>query len=222
MMASGNMLFGRLTIFVIVSALPLIAVAATAFTKIAVVLLIIRNALGIQQTPPNILIFAIAMVLSGFVMVPVVTASYAALSMPSMNFDSPEGILAAVKVGAEPFRAFMLRLADPEMRIFFVDVARQTWTGELSASVTAEDFAIVVPAFMAAELTRAFEIGFLLYLPFLVIDFAVSAILIGLGMQMMSPPVIATPLKLLLFVVIEGWMRLFEGLVLSYSGVAGP
>ncbi|KQT60033.1 MULTISPECIES: type III secretion system export apparatus subunit SctR [unclassified Aureimonas] len=217
MTADPNLLFGTLALFAIVSFLPLLAVAATAFTKISVVLLIVRNALGIQQTPPNLLVFAVAMVLTGFVMVPVGSAAYEALSSGEARFSSPAEMLQSARLAAAPFRAFLLLHADPDMRAFFVDAARRSWPPNLADTVGTEDLAILVPAFMAAELTRAFEIGFLIYLPFLLIDFATSAILIALGMQMMSPPIIATPLKLLLFTSVEGWRRLFEGLVLSYG-----
>ncbi|MGG7518140.1 type III secretion system export apparatus subunit SctR [Allorhizobium undicola] len=201
-----------------ISFLPVIAVVATCFTKISVVLLIVRNAIGIQQTPPNLLVFAVAIVLSVFVMHPVLQECWQLLLVNSDRFDTLAGITGAMATIAQPLKAFMLKFSQPEVREFFVAASEKIRAGSAAQTLTPDDVMVLTPSFLVSELTRAFQIGFLIYLPFLMIDFAVSAILVALGMQMMSPTVVSTPLKLLLFVAIDGWRRLLEGLVLSYVG----
>ena len=201
-----------------ISALPVIAVVATSFTKISVVLLIVRNAIGIQQTPPNLLIFAIAIVLSAFVMDPILQQTWRILLASKADFGTVGGMTAGIAELSGPLKAFMLAYSDEEVRSFFVEASRQVWQAPSVTPPNPDDITILTPGFLVSELTRAFQIGFLIYLPFLMIDFAVSAILVALGMQMMSPTVVSTPLKLLLFVAVDGWRRLLEGLVLSYAG----
>ncbi|KEC70814.1 type III secretion system protein SsaR [Rhizobium sp. N122] len=200
-----------------ISMLPVIAVIATSFTKISVVLLIVRNAIGIQQTPPNLLVFAIAIVLSAFVMNPVLQNSWQLLLAHSGDFGTVSGMADGMIKVAAPLKDFMLKFSDAEVRDFFVQASQKIWANAPATSIASDDITVLTPSFLVSELTRAFEIGFLIYLPFLMIDFAVSAILVALGMQMMSPTVVSTPLKLLLFVSIDGWRRLLEGLVLSYA-----
>ncbi|WP_085032833.1 type III secretion system export apparatus subunit SctR [Ensifer aridi] len=201
-----------------ISALPVIAVVATSFTKISVVLLIVRNAIGIQQTPPNLLVFAVAIVLSAFVMNPVLQESWRILAGSGQDFGTIGGMAAGIAELSAPLKAFMLKFSDEEVRGFFIQSSQQVWSGAQGTPASPDDITILTPSFLVSELTRAFQIGFLIYLPFLMIDFAVSAILVALGMQMMSPTVVSTPLKLLLFVAVDGWRRLLEGLVLSYAG----
>lgn len=201
-----------------ISVLPVIAVVATSFTKISVVLLIVRNAIGVQQTPPNLLVFAVAIVLTGFVMNPVLQDAWRILLENSGNFDTVNGLVEGITKVSAPLKAFMMKFSDEEVRGFFVQSSQRIWENAPAEPAGPQDITILTPSFLVSELTRAFEIGFLIYLPFLMIDFAVSAILVALGMQMMSPTVVSTPLKLLLFVAIDGWRRLLEGLVLSYAG----
>lgn len=212
--------FGTLFILNAVGFAPMLAVAVTCFTKISIVLLIVRNALGIQQTPPNILIYTVAILLSAYVMAPVFSRTVDAVGDLSVAPATLRGWLDLMAVAGEPIRKFLLDLSDPSARQFFVEASTRIWGADSGLSIADTDYAALVPAFLVTELTRAFQIGFLLYLPFLVIDFVVSAVLIGLGMTMLSPPVIATPLKLLLFVSVDGWQRLLEGLVLSYAPVS--
>lgn len=211
--------FGTIFVLNAVGIAPMLAVAATCFTKISIVLLIVRNALGIQQTPPNILIYTVAILLSAYVMAPVFGRAMEAMGDLSRPPSTLNGWIELMTAAAEPIRRFLTDLSDASARIFFVEASKRIWGGEAGLVITETDYAALVPAFLVTELTRAFQIGFLLYLPFLVIDFVVSAVLIGLGMTMMSPPVIATPLKLLLFVAVDGWQRLLEGLVLSYAPI---
>lgn len=216
-MMSDSTLLQSLVAFFAVSMLPLMAVVASSFTKISVVLLIVRNAIGIQQTPPNILMFVIAIVLSVFIMNPVLQATWQQYLIHNAEFGSLASMPAAISKVAGPMKEFMLKYSEPEVRQFFVEAAKRIWASSSMITFSDDDLTILAPAFLVSELTRAFEIGFLIYLPFLMIDFAISAILVALGMSMMSPTVVSTPVKLLLFVAIDGWRRLLEGLILTYA-----
>ena len=196
---------------------PFLAVAVTAFAKIAVVLLIVRNALGIQQTPPNIVIYGIAIVLTMFVAAPIAAQLQEIATAPGVEYEKIDDWFSLVEQGSEPIRAFMLSHARLEDRAFFMEATTAVWGEELSRNASNDSLPVLIPAFLVSELTRAFEIGFLLYLPFLAIDLIVSAVLMSLGMMMVSPILIAVPFKLFLFVAVDGWARLVQGLVLSYS-----
>lgn len=197
--------------------LPFVAVAVTAFAKITVVLLIVRNALGVQQTPPNMVIYGIALVLTVYIAAPLAAQLQSILSDPSLSFETLDDWALVYEQGVEPVREFLLRHARLDDRAFFVDATAAVWGPTMAEGVDNESLAVLVPAFLVSELTRAFEIGFLLYLPFLAIDLIVSAILMSLGMMMVSPVMIAVPFKLFLFVAVDGWSRLVQGLVLSYT-----
>lgn len=196
---------------------PFLAVLVTSFAKIAVVLLIVRNALGVQQTPPNIVIYAVAIVLSVYISAPVVEDVFAGLR-DSPRLETLDDWSGALEGASERIRAFLMKHARPEDRLFFLETTKVIWGSTGQEYVAREnDLAILAPAFLVSELTRAFEIGFLLYLPFLAIDLIVSAILMSLGMMMVSPIMIAVPFKLFLFIAADGWSRLVQGLVLSYA-----
>lgn len=197
------------------SLLPLLVVAATAFLKISTVLLLVRNALGVQQIPPNLAIYGVAMILSLFVMSPTLTEMNKALQGGGRN-DDLQSWLVRGKEAAEPLRTFLNKHARPEQKTLFFQTAQRMLPEKDRATLTDKDFVILLPAFVTSELTSAFEIGFLLYLPFVIIDLLVSNVLLALGMMMVSPMTISLPLKLLLFVSIEGWSRLLHGLVLGY------
>lgn len=199
---------------------PLVVVVATSFLKISVVLMLLRNALGIQQTPPNIAIYGLALILSLYVMMPPLQHAWRTLADV---VAAPEGavtlgvLLDALAHAVGPIRDFLLRNTTPANLDFFLSSTRRLWPAELADAVRREDLLVVVPAFAVTELTAAFQIGFLLFLPFAVIDLVVQSILLALGMMMMSPMTLALPLKLLLFVLIEGWTNLIPSLILSYA-----
>ncbi|KAB0614673.1 type III secretion system export apparatus subunit SctR [Castellaniella defragrans] len=206
--------------------LPLAAVMTTSFLKLAVVFALVRNALGVQQVPPNMALYGLAVILSAYVMGPVVMQVGHELRAAGTSASQPAGapradpvgaMLDAVARGTEPLRAFMLKNSRPEQRDFFVRTARHLWGEEQARDLRQDDLIVLIPAFLVSELTAAFQIGFLLYLPFVVIDLIVSNILLAMGMMMVSPVTISMPLKLFLFVMIDGWTRLIQGLVLSYS-----
>lgn len=197
--------------------IPFLAVMATSFVKLVVVLGLIRNALGIQSIPPNMAIHALAIVLTLYIMAPPFSAAYNSLAGTDFKDMSSQQILTTIGEAVEPFRDFLDRHAAEHEKEFFVQAAKEMWPEEYSKDVKTTDYRILLPAFTVSELTSAFEIGFLLYLPFIAIDLIISNILLAMGMMMVSPMTISLPFKLLLFVLIDGWSRLIHGLILTYQ-----
>ena len=199
---------------------PFLVVSLTAFVKIAVVLFLVRSALGIQQTPPNIVLYGVTIVLTAYVMSPVMAASMAAITQGGSltELPAPAEWPALLQQGVEPVKDFLLRLTTEQDRAFFLSAAQEMHSATAVAPQE-NDLFILAPAFVTAELTRAFEIGVLLYLPFIVVDLVITNILTAMGMMMVSPMVISLPFKLLLFVAVDGWSRLTHGLVMSYVQV---
>ena len=193
-------------------------ITMTSFIKISVILFLLRNALGIQQTPPNMVLYGIALLLSFYVMAPVAAHTYAATMDQTRSYTTLSDYLELVGRAEGPIRAFMLRFTSPGEREFFTSATARVWGPEAGLEVTPEDMLVVVPAFVLSELQRAFEAGFLLYLPFVTLDLVVTAVLLAMGMSSVSPTTISVPLKLFLFVAISGWTRLMHGLVLGYAG----
>lgn len=202
--------------FGLLAIVPTLVAVTTSFLKIAVVMNLVRNALGVQQVPPNIVMYGLSLILTVYVMAPVGNRIYQALTEQPAALQSVDGMVKVIRKGAEPMRGFLERNTKAAQRDFFVRTARRMWGPELSEGVTPTDFLILLPAFIVSELTSAFQIGFLLYLPFVVIDLIVSNILLAMGMMMMSPVTVSLPLKLFLFVAVDGWTRLIQGLVLTY------
>ncbi|WP_281439901.1 EscR/YscR/HrcR family type III secretion system export apparatus protein [Lysobacter capsici] len=289
---------------------PFVAVMVTSFTKIVVVLSLLRNALGLQQVPPNVVINGLAIVLSIYVMYPVILETHDAINarmsgttVAAATQGQPPGTAAAatpatatpataaapgvaaapgavpaataaaaatvpgapaaapattttntataqsaapaagakrpaapsallggtgkmdttrllqmMDAGKEPLRAFLIKHSSDAERAFFLRSAQRLLPPNARADISVNDFLVVIPAFTVSELTAAFQIGFLIFLPFLIIDLVVSNILLSLGMMMLSPTTVSLPFKLLLFVLIGGWAKLVHGLVLTYGG----
>ncbi|MCL2715526.1 MAG: type III secretion system export apparatus subunit SctR [Alphaproteobacteria bacterium] len=208
---------GTVILMTAVGFIPFLVICMTGFLKISVVLFLVRNALGVQQTPPNLLLYAIALVLTVFVSAPLMSTVYSRLAAHPVDFNSIEDLSAAAKELKRPIQAHLLRFTKAEERKFFLSAAARTWPEEARADLKDDDLIVLMPAFIGSELTRAFEIGFLLYLPFVIIDLVVSNVLMAMGMMMVSPTLISVPLKLFLFVSVDGWSRLMHGLILSYS-----
>ena len=209
-----------LTLIAIMGALglvPFLAIMVTSFIKISVVLMLVRNALGVQQSPPNSAIYGLAIILSLYIMAPVASSIYDSLKSKNLDFSDPPAVINDVSEAAQPFREFLKRRARPDEVNFFLRTTRSMWPREMAEKVDKDSYIILVPAFTISELTSAFEIGFLLYLPFIVVDLIVSNILLAMGMMMVSPLTISLPFKLLLFVLVNGWSRLIHGLVLTYN-----
>lgn len=195
---------------------PMAVVVSTTFLKLAIVMSLLRNALGIQQIPPNMALYSLALILTLYIMAPVGDRMIDAFREEPQATRNLESLIGAVRKGAEPLRGFLLKNSKAEQRDFFVRTSKRLWTEEMSQNVKHDDFLVLIPAFVVTELTSAFQIGFLLYLPFVVIDLVISNILLAMGMMMVSPVTISLPLKLFLFVLVDGWTRLIQGLVLSY------
>jgi type III secretion protein R len=200
---------------VLLALAPFVAVMVTSFTKIVVVLSLLRNALGLQQVPPNVVLNGIALVMTMYVMYPVGLEMQSRLGA-NARFDDTKAILAAADTAKEPLREFLHKHSRPLERAFFLKTAKRGLSTEQAAQLTERDFLVLVPAFTVSELATAFEIGFLIFLPFLVVDLVISNILMALGMMMLSPTTVSLPFKLLLFVLVDGWVKLVHGLVLTY------
>ena len=229
--------FSLIILFVGLSLLPFVAMVATSYLKIVVVMSLIRNALGIQSIPPNMVVNALAVILTFFIMAPMASESWniakvelakvrqaAATSGPSAAQPSavpPSSFFFetdAIAKAAEPFRDFLAKHTSDRERAFFVSTAERLWAKDEDepATVDPDSFYILIPSFCVSELTKAFQIGFLVYLPFIAIDIIVSNILLAMGMMMVSPVTISLPFKLLLFVMVNGWTLLIQGLVRGY------
>jgi type III secretion protein R len=197
--------------------LPFFMVTMTAFLKISVVMFILRNATGLQQTPPTLVLYSIALILTVYVSLPLMDDVSNRLAANPPDFSSLDKLQTSANVVKEPIKTHLMRYAKPAEREFFLSATARIWPESYRANVKEDDFVILLPAFVSSELTRAFEIGFLLFLPFLIIDIIVSNILMAMGMMMVSPTVISLPLKLFMFVAVDGWSRLMHGLILSYG-----
>jgi type III secretion protein R len=200
--------------------LPFVALSVTAFTKIVVVLGLVRQALGVQQIPPNMVLNGIAMILSAFIMAPIATGAYDSLS-PSFNQSKQFGRSFAdmpviAKAVVDPLRTFLTKHSDRKYRLFFVGATAQLWPEGSAKKAAEDDLLVLIPSFTLTELTEAFQIGFLLYLAFIALDLVIGTVLMALGMQMVSPNIVSIPFKLMLFVAVDGWTHLIQGLVLTY------
>lgn len=203
-------------------AAPFLALMATCYTKLVIVFGLLRSALGLQQTPPNMVLNGLALVLSMYVMAPVgmditdnlrVHRANTANGTPTDGAGMIGNLLDAAK---PPVQAFLKRHVLEREHRFFLKTAATVWPSERAQGLREDDLMVLVPSFTLSELTRAFQIGFVLYLIFVVVDLIVATVLLALGMSMISPTTVSLPFKLLLFVMLDGWARLVHGLVLSY------
>ena len=178
-----------------------------------------RSALGLQQEPPNMAISGIAIILSIYIMAPVAMETYDIFKKQGIEVTDIQNpnFTTALSESAGPLQDFLTKHSSAAERVFFVKTTQQIWPPKYSKDVNERHLLVLIPAFLVSELTIAFQVGFLIYLPFIVIDLIVSNILLSLGMIMVSPVIISLPFKLLLFVMIDGWSRLIHGLLLSYS-----
>ena len=197
--------------------IPFLVITTTAFLKISVVLFLVRNALGTQQTPPTLVMSAIALGRTAYAPAPLAGLVYATLNAPGVDLATPDGLRAAGTSIAGPLRDYLGHYTPPAEKQFLLTAARRIWPPEFYPEATTDNLLIAIPAFVVSELNRAFETGFLLYLPFIAVDLIVSNVLMAMGMVMVSPLVISTPFKIFLFVLVNGWTRLLHGLVLSYA-----
>jgi flagellar biosynthetic protein FliP len=198
-------------VLTVLSLAPSILIMVTAFTRIAVVLSLLRSALGTQTAPPNAVIVGLALFLTGFVMAPTLREAYSVAVAPLVAGQiQPQE---AYNRGVVPFKSFMLRHVREKDLMLFVEMSREP-RPERPEDIQIQ---ILVPAFMISELRRAFEIGFLLFVPFLIIDLVVASILMSVGMMMLPPVTVALPFKLIFFVLVDGWGLVAGSLVKSYG-----
>lgn len=212
-------------VLVVLSLAPFLVMMMTSFIKISVVLSILRTAIGTQQIPPNQIITGLALILTIYIMIPVGQDIYSRMqdvirepgtNQPLLSMASVDVVKKAIDVGKEPVREFLKKHAAVKERSLFFNVAKQLRGNREGIEIGETDFLVLVPSFIITELSEAFQIGFVLFLPFLVIDMVVSNILLALGMFMVSPITISLPFKLLLFVLVDGWYLITKGLVLGY------
>jgi len=211
----GDRPLDLLVVLALLALAPVAMVTLTAFLKIAVVLSVARSALGAPQVPPTSAVTGLAFLLSLAVMAPVAEQAWAAARSAPVA-PGVEGTLATAARAAEPLRAFLARHARADDRRTFLDIARQVRPAAAPGLVADSDFSVLAPAFVVSELRRAFTIGFLVFLPFLVVDLVVANVLLALGLTQLSPTTLSLPFKLLLFVAVDGWSLLARGLAAAY------
>ena len=194
----------------ILSLAPSLLVMTTAFTRIVIVLSLLRNALSTQGTPPNVVLIGLALFLSFFVMEPAINQAWTSGIQPMIDGQITE--VEGLRLASEPFHAFMAdNVRDEDLR-FFVELAHLPATQEAETI----PWRALIPAFTVGELRRAFEMGFLIFLPFLIIDIVVASVLMSLGMMMLPPNAVSLPFKLIFFVLIDGWRLIAGSLIQSF------
>lgn len=217
-------LISQLAVLAGLSLLPFAVMLLTSYVKIVVVLSLLRNALGVQQSPPNQVLNGIALLMTIYVMFPTGVAMYNAADKaintnpPKELFTGPTAnyLIDVMNAGKEPLRDFLQRNSIGKHITSFYQLAYRSFPDEYRASLKQSDFLILIPAFITSQIKAAFEIGVVIYLPFFVIDLVTSNILLAMGMMMLSPLTIALPLKLLLLVMVDGWTILIQNLVLTF------
>ncbi|KVU00226.1 type III secretion system protein SsaR [Burkholderia ubonensis] len=211
----SNQTVDLLTLSVALTLLPAAAVLVTSFTKIAIVFALVKNAIGIQQVPATLVTNSLALIMTVFVMAPVLRE--VSDNMSQKKHVHQDRIEWVVQSAAEPVTKFMKRFVDPEEQMRLLATAKRIWPAALAERARPDDFFILVPSFAISEISAAFKIGFLLYLAFVAIDLIVANILMAMGMIMFSPTIVSIPLKIILFVMADGWSRLVQALLLTYQ-----
>ena len=213
LLGSSSMTSRLMQIFLVITVLglaPSILIMVTSFVRIAIVLSIVRTALGLQQTPPNQVLISLALFLTFFIMSPTLEDSYYNGLKPMLEETISEE--EAFPLIAKPFKKFMVTNTVTKDLDLFTSIAKLDYPEDLSDL----PLKVVIPAFIISELKRGFEIGFLVFLPFLIIDLVVASILMAMGMMMMPPVMVALPFKIIFFVLIDGWYLLSGSLVQSF------
>jgi type III secretion protein R len=215
-----------ITLLAVASLIPFLIAAGTCYIKFSIVFIIVRNALGLQQVPSNMTLNAVALLLAAFVMTPVMQTGYRYYKDNNVAFTSVDAIVDFADSGLGTYKDYLRTYTDPELASFF-EKAQRAQLRDVDAADVADDveysqlslFALL-PAYALSEIKAAFKIGFYLYLPFVIVDLVISSILLALGMMMMSPVIISVPIKLVLFVALDGWALLSTGLVEQYLSLA--
>ncbi len=217
MLDSYDNYFNILIIFLIVSLVPFIVMVSTCFVKLSIVLNMIRNAIGVQQIPPNLAIYAISLILTVYIMYPVAHKTYELTEQYQVNMNDINSVADNFEIVSAPWRTFLQTHTREEDLLFFIENTQYIWPKEYADTLDENSILILIPSFLISELTNAFEIGLYLFLPFLVIDLVVSNLLLSLGMMMVAPMTISLPFKILVFVLADGWSRLIQNLIFSYQ-----
>lgn len=194
----------------IIALLPTFLIMMTSFTRIIIILGFLRNAMGIQQTPPNIVLAGISLFLTFFIMQPVIVQVNNEAYQPYIREEIT--MQECFNKAAVPFKKFMIKQTETSAFKLFVNISNE----EVPEDKTEMPMYVILPSFLMTELKRAFMAGFLLYLPFMLIDLVVASILMSMGMMMLPPAMISLPFKLLLFVIMDGWNLLFQALIMGY------
>ncbi len=197
---------------------PFFLMMVTSYVKIIVVTSLVRNALGLQQVPPAMVMNGLALVLTVFIMAPVARDTADIISRHEFSEQiSLEDVEVLAPAASMPIKNFLKKNIDPNVLQVFIDTAKNLWPTAHHEKIEEESLFILIPSFTISELTKAFEMGFLLFLPFIAIDLIISNVLLAMGMMMVSPMTISLPFKLLLFVTLNGWLKVSQGLLLSYN-----
>lgn len=199
--------------------LPFLIAAGTCYIKFSIVFVIVRNALGLQQVPSNMTLNGIALILSFFVMFPVIDKVYSYSQSNSISFEDSATLSAFVNTGLSEYKEYLIAYSDSKLVSYFDSVLKQDDLNNVNADNSDVSIISLLPAYALSEIKSAFKIGFYIYLPFIVIDLIISCLLLTLGMMMMSPITLSTPIKLILFVAIDGWSLLSKGLVEQYTAL---
>ncbi len=220
----GSNPVGTVILLGLLSLLPFLLMMTTSFLKFSVVFSILRSAMGTQQIPPTPVIMGLSIILTVYVMAPMGSTIYQQIQ-PELQRNSradllsgegARGIISVFDKATPPLKAFLKKHAHPKEIKLFLRWGRQMGPPTWKENLGEDDLIVLIPAFAISELTEAFAIGFLLFLPFLVIDMVVSNILLAMGMHMLSPVVVSLPFKLLLFIMVDGWSLLSQGLLQGY------
>ncbi len=205
-----NPVLQMLIVMTVFSLLPLVFCCMTSFLRFVIVFSMLKTALGTQQVPPSIVIIGLAMILTFYTMGTTFTKMYELGSIP---YQQNKNMIEAINEGSKPLKEFMMKQTRESDLAFFVELSQKT-PPESPEEITIWQ---VAPAFIISELKTAFEIGFIIFVPFIVLDLVVANILLALGMFMLSPTIISLPFKLLIFIAVDGWALIVQGLVTSYN-----
>ncbi len=197
--------------------MPFLAVMATAFTKITIVLMLLRNALGVQQAPSGLVLNSIALTLTVFIMYPVGNSILLQVREQGLSLTDWDNTVRIYDIVSSSFVDYLVKFTTERELTFIKGAAMALWPEELHSQIHDRNLFLLLPAHVTSEITRAFQIAFLLFLPFVIIDMVVSNILLAMGAMMVPPMLISLPIKILLFVAADGWSRLLQSLIMSYA-----
>lgn len=205
-----NPVLQMLIVMTVFSLIPFVFCCMTSFLRFVIVFSMLKTAMGTQQVPPSIVIIGLAMILTFYTMGTTFTKMYELGSVP---YQKNQNMIEAINEGSKPLKEFMMKQTRESDLAFFVELSQKT------PPKSPEEITIwqVAPAFIISELKTAFEIGFVIFVPFIVLDLVVANILLALGMFMLSPTIISLPFKLLIFIAVDGWALIVQGLVTSYN-----